>query len=173
MDYDFLVDVELDRVDWKNVKEASGTAEAIPTRFRELLAATNEDEASRAYWGLENHAVLQGNLYEASIYLVRAICAALVDQNRSQLVRSWLVELLFQICNGYYAETPGSSAAPADIVERCRRAARGALWTLYGELAKQEIKIVEDLIRLVEDDPARLSLIITKIPNYKPPVWTT
>jgi hypothetical protein len=173
MKYDFLVDNELDRVDWAHVQEASGPAISIPLNFRELLAARDEEEVKRAYWKLENHVVVQGHLYEAAIYLVPVICAALVDPDRPRLIRSWIIELLFQICNGYYLSTPDSASRPVDIVTQCRNAARNALWLLYGELARQEIKIVESLVALLENDPDRLLLLKKRIPNYKAPVWTT
>jgi len=170
MNCDFLVDVELDRVDWKNVRDALGPAVDVPANFRQLLAATNDPEVKRAYWKLENHVVVQGQVYEASIHLVPAICAALADPNRSLLVRTWIVELLYQICGPYSVPSSESSAS---IVDSCRNAARNALWNLYGELAKQEIKVVESLIKSLDADPDRLALVRTKIPNYNAPIWTT
>jgi len=173
MDYNILVDAELDRVEWVAVQQASGSAETVPRSFKELLAASNEDEVKRAYWKLENHVVVQGRLYEAAIHLVPAICAALVDPGRTRLTRTWLMELLFQICNGYHVPSSNSTVNPPDIAKRCKDAARNALWILYGDMVRQEIKIVENLIALLELDPLRLSLIRKRIPNYKAPDWST
>ena len=172
MNCDILVNVELDRIDWTKVEEASGSAASIPLAFRSLLMATNLEEIKRAYWKLENHVVVQGRLYEAAAYIVPAICASLAQPDRPLLVRTWVLELLFQICNGYYVED-GPSTANADIVARCKNTSRRSLWLLYGELVKQQVKITENIIKLLEDDAERLSLITKSIPNYKAPVWTT
>ena len=174
MNYDFLVDLELDRIDWTQIQDASGSATSTPSNFRLLLAATNSEEIKSTYWKLENHVVVQGRLYEAADRLVPAICASLVAPNRSLLVRTWVIELLFQICNGYDAvDGKPKGIAVNEFAISCKKIAKNALWLLYGELAKQEIKIVESLIALLEDDPDRLAILKKKIPNYKAPVWST
>src|SRR6185503_1812628 len=98
---DVLVDCELDRHDWSQFRECTGPATNIPTALRQLISAKTEQEADTAYWRLENHAVVSGGVFESSLPLVPAVLAALVDFDRLEFIRVWLLDLLFQIVNGY------------------------------------------------------------------------
>jgi hypothetical protein len=101
MNFDKLVELELAQHDWPNIRALNGDAADTPITFRLLLASQNEKEVEAAYWMLENYVVVQGRLSEAALHCVPVICAALVDSTRSNLIRGWLLELLFQIVHGF------------------------------------------------------------------------
>lgn len=85
--------------------------------------------AQRAYWGIENYAFAQGELFEVSEACSSVLVAALADP-RQKWVRVSVLELLFQILSGYASTHEGT---PADIVQRCRQAVREGLWLLLRE----------------------------------------
>ena len=82
MSMNLLVDCEISQHDWSAKMEADGPAIKIPLAIRELLDASDPDDAVRAYWKLENHVVFQGYLYEATVCTVSVICAALTLRSR-------------------------------------------------------------------------------------------
>ncbi|WP_181871291.1 hypothetical protein [Sphaerisporangium album] len=94
-----VVRVELDRHDWESLRMAGGTAEHVPGSILRLVAGQAEDEVSAAYWELENHVVVQGQLFESAYYVVPALLAALLE-DPSRTARESILELLFQIVAG-------------------------------------------------------------------------
>lgn len=86
-------------VDWPALRTAHGTAAHVP---RALLDLLGDDEGQRraAYWQLDNHVVLQGDLYEAApftgLHLIAALRAGVPAEKRLLVYR-----VLYEICNGY------------------------------------------------------------------------
>ncbi|HVW00360.1 MAG TPA: hypothetical protein VHB77_08470 [Planctomycetaceae bacterium] len=157
--FDVLVDCELDRHDWSQIVEAHGPATNVPVALRQLLASTTENDVQAAYWRLENHAFVSGGLFEAALPLVSALLAALVDFDRPHIVRGWLLELLFQIVNGY-SHADERARGRVDLDEQCREAARGGLWLMYRLFQDGfECELTSEIIRRIDPDKSRLSII--------------
>lgn len=57
-------------IDWSKIKTASGTAANMPKAF-EYLKSKSLEERKKGYWLIDNHAVLQSDLYEATVSYVR------------------------------------------------------------------------------------------------------
>lgn len=157
-----LVELELARIDWPTVGEASGSAAAVPAAVRALLAAATPADVGEPYWELENHVVLQGQLFEAAALVVPALMASLVDE-RPRHVRISVLDLLFQIVSGepHFEET---ERGVFGLTEICRDRAREGLWILYRELLDGERDAARDVIELVETDPDRLSSFLDADP---------
>jgi len=149
-----LVEVELQRTDWSGVREAAGPATAIPHAIRSLLIAATPEDVRPPYWELENHVVLQGQLFEAAADVVPVLLAALVDE-RPRHVRIAVLELLFQIVTGE-PHVEEVERGNADLTETCRARAREGLWLLYRELVEGERDAARDVLQAVETDSARL-----------------
>lgn len=143
----------LQTIDWSELGEASGAdGEGVRRAIAQLLASESGEAAQRAYWGIENHAFVQGELFEVSAACASVLVAALADP-RERWVRVAVLELLFQILSGYASAT--SSTSP-DLVARCREAVREGLWLLFQEaLAGERDAALDVLERLGEGARAR------------------
>jgi hypothetical protein len=83
----------MDDTDWSKLKHASGTSEHLPMALRDL-ASPDAEVRRRAYWKLDNYAVLQGSLYEVAPYVVRAIVETWpTDDVRKDRTYDLLIEL--------------------------------------------------------------------------------
>jgi hypothetical protein len=157
------VEVELQRTDWSAVREAAGSAEAIPDAIRSLLTAPGPEDVGAPYWELENHVVLQGQLFEAAAVLVPVLLAALADE-RPRHVRIALLDLLFQIVSGE-PHVEEIERGNIDLTEMCRARAREGLWVLYREFLVGERDAARDVIELVETDSARVMAFLDARPS--------
>lgn len=158
-----LVEVELQRTDWSGVREAAGPATAIPEAIRSLLGAATPEETQPPYWKLENHVVLQGQLFEAAAVVVPVLLAALVDE-RPRHVRIALLDLLFQIVSGE-PHLDEIERGVENLTETCRARAREGLWLLYREFLDGERDAALDVIEVLETDSARLLAFLEARPS--------
>lgn len=157
MSLELIVEAVIARYDWHNLQECNGAAVEIPSAFIELLSSTGPESAIEAYWKLENHVIVQGSLFEASVCVVSLIGAALVEPARPTWVRIQLLELLFQIVNGESHSAEVARGA-ADLGPRCRKEARKLLWTLYGIFQEGESwRAAREIIERIDDDAVLLT----------------
>lgn len=150
-----LVEVEVLRQDWSFLRQASGTADGIPDALRQLIWAQSPEEVQAAYWRLENHVVVQGQLFESAVSTTHVLMAALVSQDRPDFVRIGVLELLFQIVSGESDESEVARGL-VDLGEQCRRAARAGLWLLYREMTEGQMDGAREVIAIIEHEPNRL-----------------
>ena len=101
-------------------------------------------------------------MFDASVFLVSALVAALVDP-RPRHVRIAVLDLLFQIVCGEPHEEE-IARGNHDLTERCREAARQGLWILYRELLTGERDAARDVLEVIEHDSARLLTFLEKMP---------
>lgn len=120
--------------DWSCLQEIGGTAQGVGAALLDLLAAPTSQMASDAYWRIENHVVVQGELYQAAEVCTAVLVAAFADE-RPRHVRICALDLLFQILSGSPSPTAGT---PSDLLERCQSAAREGLWGLVREAVSGE-----------------------------------
>ena len=83
----------------------------------------------KLYWRIDNHIVVQGQLFEAAEYLVPVLIASLLEV-KEDFIKHTIFELLIQIVAG----VPDQSEIVLDnfdLAERCRAKAREGLWILY------------------------------------------
>jgi hypothetical protein len=146
--------VELDRHPWHELRAASGSAAEIRASLAELLTAGSPDGVEAAYWQLENHVVVQGQLFGVAPCVVSVLLAALLEDS-PPFVRIGVLELLFQILSGESHE----SEKDKGLGPKCRELGRCGLWLLYGELEAnspgQSAAAVE-VLELLENDESRL-----------------
>jgi hypothetical protein len=89
-------------VNWSRLTTAHGSAEHVPRALADLVSL-DPDQRQRGYWELDNHVVLQGDLYEAAPFVALALIEILRD--RTQPGRNLIYRLLWEIRNGAAAET--------------------------------------------------------------------
>ncbi|MDP5208574.1 hypothetical protein [Microbulbifer sp. 2205BS26-8] len=92
---------KIDSVNWEQLQQAHGNAEHVPSAIKNLIS---EDAKTReaSYWQLDNHIVLQSDLYEASFYAIPFLIEIL--QSDTSLGRDYVYDLLFEIANGHAAQ---------------------------------------------------------------------
>ena len=142
----------LETIEWSGLRSANGDGKGIQHAIGQLLASESAEAAEAAYWGIENHAFVQGELFEVSAACSSVLIAALADP-REKWVRVAVLELLFQIVSGHASVTPGTSP---DLVQRCRAAVRQGLWLLLREAVAGERDAALDVLeQLGEGEMAR------------------
>jgi len=85
-------------VDWNQLEACGGATDAskIPTTVP-LLFSSDDDERKNSYWGIDNHAVVQGDLYSSAPYAARMIIDVLKDR---RVVTLEVVDILYELHNG-------------------------------------------------------------------------
>lgn len=147
--------VELNRHPWEDLREIAGSAGNVRGSLRRMLTAATPTDAEKAYWELENHVVVQGQLFESAERVVPVLLAALLDESPPH-VRISILELLFQIVSG--------EAHPEEenqqIGDKCRQRAREGLWLLYRELScslKGQREAAVEVLEVLETDMHRVA----------------
>lgn len=130
------------RIDWASLHELEGDGCGVRDALVALLSANNADQAEEAYWRIENHAVVQGTVYEVAEACTSVLVTSLMDE-RPKFIKIAVLDLLFQIVGGSASR---SSSTPADIVDRCRETARLGLWILIRECAQGEAEAAQDVL---------------------------
>lgn len=153
-----LAEMEIHRIPWSTLRQAGGTAEQVPHALMELLHAPTPELATQAYWRLENHVVVQGQLYQAAEPAVSVLMAALLAEESPRHVRLGVLELLFQILSGS-AHDSEIAQGNRRLDEVCRDRAREGLWILYREWVCGERDAAGEVIKLIEADGTRLDAI--------------
>ncbi len=86
---------QLDSIEWNELETNVGSASHVPDALKGLLSE-NEEEVEKAYWKIDNHVVLQGDLSESALYIPKFLEEALYITKYKRIV----LELLFQIGSG-------------------------------------------------------------------------
>ena len=111
----------ISQVDWNRIKQASGNASHVPEAVKGLVS---DDHSIReaAYWKLDNHIVLQSDLYEAAYYVIPFLLEIL--RSDVQQGRDYVYDLLFEIANGCAPEEVMCtySGREIELTDACRMA---------------------------------------------------
>lgn len=94
---------EFERYDWDGL-DAVGSARGVPNALDELSSASTIDEATAAYWKIDNCVVVQGTVYEAAV--ATAACAVVLLPIASASARPMLIELLEQFTLEEHSTAP-------------------------------------------------------------------
>mgnify|MGYP007068388927 CR=1 FL=1 len=149
-----IAEYEIARWPWERLREACGSAEQIPLALIEMLNSQTPEAADSAYWKLENHVVVQGQLFEAAEFVVSALMASLLEE-RPLHVRVSVLELLFQIVSGEPHEDE-IRLGNIDLAKKCQAKALEGLWLLYHELLFGLREAAQEILEVIEKEPARL-----------------
>lgn len=140
-----LAELLLSDTDWSALQALGGDGDCIRIALRELLESETPEAAQSSYWRIENHAFVQGELFEVAEACVSVLIASLADP-RAKWVRVAALDLVFQALSGHASTSPGT---PPDIVQRCTRAVRQGLWLLFREAIAGEREAALDLLELL------------------------
>lgn len=124
-----------------------GQADRVGETLLALLSARDPSEVESAYWGLENHVVVQGGVYDSAVPVTRVLVAALLE-DRPLWVRISILDLLFQILSGATVET----SPDCDLIEECKHIASGGLWLFVREFVGGPRDAARDVLECLEID---------------------
>lgn len=85
-------------IEWNKLKSCGGKSnpELIPDAI-DLLFSNSAGEREKGYWGIDNHAVVQSDLYSSAPYAARLI----VDRLSAEKQLAYeVVNILFELYNG-------------------------------------------------------------------------
>lgn len=139
---------DVDKINWANLKQAHGSSEYVPIALKGLIS-NDEKEQEASYWKLDNHVVLQGDLYQASFYVIPFLLEILAKNIRNG--RSYVYDLLFEIANGVAPEK-----VPCDydgmtltLTKGCKRAVAGGLDLYLEEILDDNSNSRENALDLI------------------------
>lgn len=152
------------------MRTAHGSAEAVPEAIRGLAGAASVDEATRWYWQLDNHVVLQGSLYPAA-YAVVPFMIALVGADVPELVRARAYDLLTEIARGEIGDPAHSTVTDQDgetvpLERACLERIIAAPDRYWADLRGDEPAVRRkalDLVVSLDDSPADLRALLASI----------
>ncbi|WP_136518145.1 hypothetical protein [Cellulomonas telluris] len=142
-------------VPWRTLRSLTGTAAPVPAALSDLLTAATPPAAEAAYWRLDNHVVVQGQLFESALGVVGPLVSALT-RPLPDFVRERVMDLLVEIG---YGEADGDEIAAggsARLGDLCRDELRCGLWLFYGLLGDEAPTVRSSALDLVDAlDPER------------------
>lgn len=137
----------LNTIQWQALKSATGSGERIREALLSLLAAEDPEAADAAYWRIENHAFIQGELFEVAEACVAVLMASLLDP-RPPWVRIASLEILFHVLSGHASN---NNITPRDLKERCVRSVRDGLWLIVREAIDGQRDSAMELLELLNE----------------------
>ncbi|MBB5968156.1 hypothetical protein [Planomonospora venezuelensis] len=157
--------MELIRHDWGSLRAMGGEAERVPESILTLVSSEAEDDALAAYWELENYVVVQGQLFEASQYVVPVLLAALAEEI-SRAARKAVLELLFQLVSGE-SDIEEVERGNPDLGPICRKNAQEGIWIIYQELCSGHYDLARDILEIIDEDRDRFAHFVDAYPHGK------
>lgn len=134
-----MIDLLPDRA-WADLKTAHGVAEGVGPAIEEL-ASPSAATRSAALWRIDNHVVLQGDLYEAAPWAARALLELL---DRSDLPdRALVLDLLLELARG---EDGGREVVTRRGPMRIRDATLAVLAAGLPVVRREAASIADDLV---------------------------
>lgn len=139
---------DLDKVNWAKLSQAQGTSEHVPDALKSLIS-DDDKEQEASYWKLDNHVVLQGDLYEAAFYVIPFLLEILATAIRNG--RSYVYDLLFEIANGFAPEEISCDydGKTLTLTEACKRAVAGGKGLYLKEVSDSNSDFRENALDLI------------------------
>ena len=137
-------------IHWDEKKCLSGSARHVPAALRDLLS-DKLDVIERAYWKLDNHVVVQSDLFEAA-YFVIPILLQMLRQGIAK-GRGHVYDLLFEIGNGHGPDGETLVTAEGEKVllrVACRREIRRGVELFEADLHQPDQELSQNARDLLE-----------------------
>lgn len=162
----YLLEYQLSLVDWGALRGMVVPAPdtRIPDAVRDLVLAQSDGEADDAYWRLDNHVVVQGQLFEAAVPLVPVLLAALAGP-LSTASRVRVADLLVEIsCGG--ADESELALGNVDLGRACRSATAAGVWLIFEMLLDHDARLREralQIIYAVDEDRTHVATMLAHL----------
>lgn len=145
---------KIKEIDWDDLKQVNGGSGHIPGAIQGLVS---DDESVResSYWALDNHVVLQGDIYQAAFYVIPFLLEILASEIISG--RGYVYDLLFEIANGFEIEESECTyeGVVLPLTEACKKSVSGGVSLYLDEVADTSSLCREnalDLLISLEED---------------------
>ena len=151
---------------WAQLRSADGSSWFVPSALDRMLHADSPEEATNAYWELDNHVVVGRGLFEGAVEtgkeLIRAICAR--DYTRWGLPKA--LDLLVKFAHGE-SDSWEVALGDTDLGRQCRTViAEGldCIKALVGDRDEAVVLRVLDLVDLLDTDPDSRQRFLRPLP---------
>ncbi|MET7947372.1 hypothetical protein [Micromonospora sp. NPDC005324] len=144
---------ELARHDWQALKSFKGSAVDLPSAITDLVFAGTEAAADRAYWQIDNTALIQGRLSQCCPAVVSCLVVGLVDA--PAVSRSLIIDLLATIGGGYDDHVDSAWVGPVSSHDCIQRMAVG-FETYERELRERGNASCVDILFMCGKDSAQM-----------------
>ena len=153
---------EIGKINWAELKQANGYSGHVPEAIKGLISADKLDQEA-SYWKLDNHVVLQGDLYQAAFYVVPFLLEILASKVKNG--RAYTYDLLFEIANGFaLEETPcvyNGDTLP--LTEACKSAVVGGVDLYLNEVSNISSTCRENSLELLVSLGERAEYILINL----------
>ncbi|MEU4192304.1 hypothetical protein AB0E69_10415 [Kribbella sp. NPDC026611] len=144
--------------DWNVLRSMIGGAAFVPGAVSRMINATTIEDASKAYWELDNRVVVQQQLFESAVWTAILVSDAICNEMPSDVGMRRALDLLVEIAEG---EPDQSELALGnrDLGDVCRRELSRFLPCFRGLATNDDEHIVLgalDLLDILEVDRQRL-----------------
>ena len=135
----------LDKVnleDWESVQVLGGSASHVPEAIIGLLSS-NKVDFDKAYWKLDNHIIVQGDLFSSAALVPKYLEEVLLKTKFKEPV----IDLLWQIGSGYSTDNNLQSLCYENVIKVLKSLSMNShtLGKKYLSMINSEIKELEEL----------------------------
>jgi hypothetical protein len=145
--------------DWSKLRSMLSDSSFVPTAILGMCNAPTEAEATTAYWKLDNHVVVQGQLFQASEYVAAELVVRICTGQVTSFGMGFVIDLLVEIV---YGESDESEIALGNdaLGDRCRANVLSHVDCFYklsaGHASDRVRAGALDILDFVETDRGRL-----------------
>jgi len=167
---DELWRAELSRHNWKSYSCGCGqTAEHVPADFAAFMGAAPESVAQKTFRdGLDNHVIIQSNIFEAAIPATSVLIAALGSWPSSAHRRRIITRIRGIVgAETFHAEVDDGRV---DLELAARETARAGIWNIYRSLVEDASPSALYTLEYIEPDEARLEYFYALVRHRLPEV---
>lgn len=141
-------------IDWNKLESCRGTSdpELIPEAISKLFS-TDSNVRTKGYWGIDNHTVVQSDLYSSAPYAARLIVDRLIS---GEAVTYEVINILFELHNGFGPDKLTAGPLAGDTLDSLCKSIVGEskdyLLSSRSQLPSELIQGVDDLLETFNDE---------------------
>lgn len=135
--------------DWSVLRSMIGAAEFVPDAVSRMIHARTAEEASTAYWELDNRVVVQGQLFESAVWTARVVSEAICSAGPSEFGLSSALDLLVEIAAGE-ADQSELAHGNKNLGDVCRRELRRFLPCFRGLAVSDVDRVLLGVLDLLD-----------------------
>jgi len=138
-------------IEWNKLKTCDGHSNPneIPMAIENLFS-DNKEIRKKGYWGIDNHVVVQSDLYDSAPYAARLIVDKLLS---NKLITIEVVKILSELYNGYGQEIlhvgPLSGRRIDELCKEIIHESESYLSSSIGNLSGELADEVNNLLRVL------------------------
>ncbi len=140
-------------IDWSKLESCRASDPELIPKAIDKLFSTDSSVRTKGYWGIDNHAVVQSDLYSSAPYAARQIVDRLIS---GEAVTYEVINILFELHNGFGPDKFTVGPLAGDTLESlCKRIveeSKDYLLSSRSQLPNELIQDVNDLLETFNDE---------------------